>query len=221
MHPKKGFHPSAWKGYLSEGRARLRVVASCSVGGKSRFAKQVLGEETDVGRSRREQGRRSTVIETFNNPYTPQTEVDVLAPGYIAHAPWLPGPLDLEGWSQFTAVFVEAFPDLRLTVEDIFSGGDMVAARVAFPGTPRGEFQGIPPTEKQVAFSSIKIDRMVDGKVEEALVRDGPARSDAAAWRHPRARAVRRSQPNLACRLFIRPRGRGVLGRSVASRRSS
>jgi predicted ester cyclase len=76
-------------------------------------------------------------IETFNNPYTPQTEVDALAPGYIAHAPWLPGPLDLEGWSQFAATFVEAFPDLRLTVEDIFSGEDMVAARVAFRGTHR------------------------------------------------------------------------------------
>ena len=63
-------------------------------------------------------------IETFNNPYTPQTEVDVLAPGYVVHAPGLPGPLDLEAWSQFTASFVDAFPDLRLTVEDIFSTGD-------------------------------------------------------------------------------------------------
>jgi predicted ester cyclase len=106
-------------------------------------------------------------IETFNNPYTPQTEVDVLAPDYVAHAPWLPGPLDLEAWSQFTASFVEAFPDLRLTVEDIFCGGDMVAARVALRGTHRSEFQGIPPTGKEVAFSSIEIDRMVDGKVAE------------------------------------------------------
>jgi predicted ester cyclase len=73
----------------------------------------------------------------------------------------------LEAWRQFTATFVEAFPDLRLTVEDIFSEGDMVAARVAFRGTHRGEFQGIPPTDKEVAFSSIEIDRMVDGKVEE------------------------------------------------------
>jgi predicted ester cyclase len=71
-------------------------------------------------------------IESFNNPYTPQTDVDVLAPGYIAHAPGLPGSLDLEAWEQFTATFVEAFPDLRLTVEDIFSVEDRVAARVAF-----------------------------------------------------------------------------------------
>jgi predicted ester cyclase len=52
-------------------------------------------------------------------------------------------------------------------VEDIFSVGDMVAARIAFHGTHRGEFQGIPPTDKQVAFSSIEIDRVVDGKVQE------------------------------------------------------
>ena len=43
----------------------------------------------------------------------------------------------------------------------------MVAARIAVHGTHRSEFQGIPPTDKQVAFSSIEIDRMVDGKVAE------------------------------------------------------
>jgi predicted ester cyclase len=72
-----------------------------------------------------------------------------------------PGPLDSEAWSQFLAAFTEAFPDVRLTVEE------MVAARVAFHGTHRGEFQSIPPTDKEVAFSSIEIDRMVDGKVQE------------------------------------------------------
>ena len=43
----------------------------------------------------------------------------------------------------------------------------MVAARVSFRGTHRGEFQGIPPTGKEVGFSSIEIDRMVEGKVAE------------------------------------------------------
>jgi steroid delta-isomerase-like uncharacterized protein len=142
------------------------MVASCSlvtkVDSQSRCSeRRELSEQED---------NRAIVrrwIETFNNPYTPQTEVDVLAPDYVAHAPGLPGPLDLEAWSQFTAAFVEAFPDLRLTVENVFSSEDMVAARVSFRGTHRGEFQGIPPTGKEVAFSSIEIDRMVDGKVAE------------------------------------------------------
>lgn len=142
------------------------MVASCSSGAKSDSPSK-CSERREVSEAVENRVVVRRWIETFNNPYTPQTEVDILAPGYIAHAPWLPGPLDLDAWSQFTASFVQAFPDLRLTVEDIFSGGDMVAARVAFRGTHRGEFQGIPPTGKEVAFSSIEIDRMVDGKVAE------------------------------------------------------
>jgi predicted ester cyclase len=137
------------------------------VGGKSRFAKRRCSERREVSEVDENRAVVRRWIETFNNPYTPQTEVDLLAPGYIAHGPGLPGPLDLEAWTQFSGSFVEAFPDLRLTVEDIFSGGNMVAARVSVRGTHRGEFQGIPPTGKEVAFSSIEIDRMVEGKVAE------------------------------------------------------
>jgi predicted ester cyclase len=43
----------------------------------------------------------------------------------------------------------------------------MVATRVSFHGTHTGAFQGIPPTNKQVAFSEITLDRIVDGKVAE------------------------------------------------------
>jgi predicted ester cyclase len=154
------------EGNLSEVRAGLRVVASCSSRAKVDSLSRCL-ERREVSEVEENRAVVRRWIETFNNPYTPQTEVDVLAPGYIAHAPWLPGLQVKEAWSQFTASFVKAFPDLRLTVEDILSGGNMVAARVAFRGTHRGEFQGIPPTNKQVAFSSIEIDRMVEGKVQE------------------------------------------------------
>jgi hypothetical protein len=41
---------------------------------------------------------------------------------------------------------------------------------VAFHGTHRGEFQGIPPSGKEVSFSSMEFNRVVDGKVEEDWV---------------------------------------------------
>src|SRR5215207_5931025 len=56
-------------------------------------------------------------IEAYNNRDT-QAEADARAPGYVAHAPGLPGPLDSEAWTQFIASFAEAFPDLRLKVEE-------------------------------------------------------------------------------------------------------
>src|SRR5215203_2260677 len=100
-----------------------------------------------------------------------QAEAEVLAPGFVAHVSAAPGPLEgLEAWRQFTAPFTEAFPDLRLTIQDIAAEGDTVAARVAFHGTHRGEFQGIPPTGKEVSFSSMEFNRVVEGKVEEHWV---------------------------------------------------
>jgi steroid delta-isomerase-like uncharacterized protein len=129
----------------------------------------VLGKDTEVS----EEDNKAVIrrwIEAYNNRDM-QAEADVLAPGYVAHVPAAPGPLEgLEAWRKFTAPFVEAFPDLRLTVEDILSEGDKVAARVAFHGTHRGEFQGIAPTGKEVAFSSIEVNRVVGGKVEEHWV---------------------------------------------------
>ena len=111
-------------------------------------------------------------IEAFNERDL-QGEADVLASGFVAHVPDAPAPSDLEGleaWRGYTAPFTEALPDLRLTIEEIAAEGDTVAARVVFEGTHRGEFQGLPPTGKEVAFSSIEIDRVVDGKVEEHWV---------------------------------------------------
>ncbi len=109
-------------------------------------------------------------IEAYNERDL-QSEAEVLASNYVAHVPAAPGPLEgLEAWRQFSGSFAEAFPDIRLTVEEIFSEGDLVAARVAFRGTHRGEFQGIPPTGKEVAFTSIEVNRVRDGKVEEHWV---------------------------------------------------
>ena len=111
-------------------------------------------------------------IEAFNERDL-EGEADLLASGYVAHVPSPQGPLDLDGleaWREFTDPFVEALPDLRLTIEDIAAEGDMVAARVSFRGTHRGQFQGLPPTGKKVAFSSMEFNRVVDGQVEEHWV---------------------------------------------------
>ena len=79
-------------------------------------------------------------------------------------------PEGLKACRGFTAPFVEAFPDLRLTTEDSAAEGDTVAARVAFRRNHRGEFQGIPRTDKEVNFTSMEFNRVVDGKVEEHWV---------------------------------------------------
>src|SRR5215212_3444820 len=53
-----------------------------------------------------------------------------------------PAPLDSEAWTRFLSGFVEAFPDLQLTVEDAVGEGDLVAQRIHFTGSPLADSEG-------------------------------------------------------------------------------
>jgi steroid delta-isomerase-like uncharacterized protein len=60
-----------------------------------------------------------------------------------------------------------AFPDMRLTFEDMIAEGDRVVIRGAFSGTHQGELFGIPATDKRVTQSSVFIFRLVKGEIVE------------------------------------------------------
>jgi steroid delta-isomerase-like uncharacterized protein len=57
-----------------------------------------------------------------------------------------------------------AFPDVRLTIEDLIAEGDEVAERWTIRGTHRGDFMGVPATNKQVTVSGIDVYRYAGGK---------------------------------------------------------
>ncbi len=92
---------------------------------------------------------------------------EYLASDAVAHIAGNPAPLGREEVRGLLEVFYSAFPDLRHTFEDQIAEGDKVVTRVTFRGTHRGEFQGIPPTNREVEFSAILIDRFEDGKIVE------------------------------------------------------
>jgi len=73
----------------------------------------------------------------------------------------------LKGYKQFMSEFFSAFPDVHFTFDDTVVEGDKVATRWTITGTPKGEFRGIPPTNKKVTIWGISIDRIAGGKVVE------------------------------------------------------
>jgi predicted ester cyclase len=52
-------------------------------------------------------------------------------------------------------------------VQDLIAEGDWVTARTIWRGTHSGEFQGVPPTGKQMAISAFIVERIRDGKMVE------------------------------------------------------
>jgi len=61
----------------------------------------------------------------------------------------------------------EAFPDLRVTVEDRIFAGDKIVARNTWSGTHRGTFLAIAPTGKKVTIRTMDIWRVDGDKLAE------------------------------------------------------
>jgi len=73
----------------------------------------------------------------------------------------------LEPVKQFLSMYLTAFPDVQLTIEDMIAEGDTVVFRHTFRGTHKGDLMGIAPTDKQVNVTGIDIFRIVEGKIVE------------------------------------------------------
>ena len=68
---------------------------------------------------------------------------------------------------QSISMYFTAFPDARLTIEDMIAEGDSVAVRQTFHGTHQGELKGIAPTGKPVTATGMSIFRVANGRVVE------------------------------------------------------
>jgi predicted ester cyclase len=76
-------------------------------------------------------------------------------------------PANKEGFKQFIYLQWKAFPDIKITFEDIIVEGAKVAGRYNLVGTHRGEFANLQPTEKQFRVDGMTIFSFHDTKVVE------------------------------------------------------
>jgi steroid delta-isomerase-like uncharacterized protein len=81
-----------------------------------------------------------------------------------------PLPVEATGARALKEVFarlLRAFPDLHITVDDLIAEGDKVVGRNSVTGTHEGEYMGLPPTGKSVAYNEIFIVRFLNGRIAE------------------------------------------------------
>jgi steroid delta-isomerase-like uncharacterized protein len=64
----------------------------------------------------------------------------------------------------------EAFPDMLWTVPEQIVEGDKVVTRFDLTGTHRGEFLGIPATDKTVKVWGMVIDRLDRGRIRDTRI---------------------------------------------------
>ena len=91
---------------------------------------------------------------------------ELLAPDFVAHQPG--GPQNGQAFVQHLSSFRLAFSDSEFTVEEQIAEGDRIATRATWQAIHSGDFQGLPPTGKQIAISAIFFGRIREGKFVES-----------------------------------------------------
>jgi steroid delta-isomerase-like uncharacterized protein len=96
---------------------------------------------------------------------------ELFAPNYQHHDSSSPdfgrGP---ESEKKRAALYRNAFPDLRLTIEDLIAEGETVMTRWSCRGTHKGDLNGITATGKPFTISGMTIVRLANGKMAEGYV---------------------------------------------------
>jgi steroid delta-isomerase-like uncharacterized protein len=75
-----------------------------------------------------------------------------------------PGP---EGFRQYAGMYLSAFPDARVTVDQMVAEGDLVVTHWTGRGTHTGELMGIAPTGKRSDVQGVTIDRVAGDRIAE------------------------------------------------------
>ena len=117
------------------------------------------------------QSENKELLRNFYEEVFNQHNVDAaakfIAKDAVSHR-GLPGmPKGLERAKQRLSMYFAAFPDIKITVEDMVAEGDKVVARYTMSGTHKGGLMGIAATGKKVSITGIEIIRVSAGKLVE------------------------------------------------------
>ena len=92
---------------------------------------------------------------------------ELVADNFVGHTQPSEIPNTREGFKMFAGTYLNAFPGMKMTVDDIITEGDKVVARWSAVGKHKGGLMGIPATDKDVTVTGIDITRIVGGKIVE------------------------------------------------------
>lgn len=92
---------------------------------------------------------------------------EVVSPDYTEVMDGKRYSVGVEGAESHVLGVRNTYPDLHLTIERQISEGEWVATCITARGTHKGEWIGIAPTGRRVAFTGVNVDRVVDGKIVE------------------------------------------------------
>ena len=107
------------------------------------------------------------VIEEIVNKGNFKLLGDLLSPEYAYFEPTVGSLRGSERYKTLVTMYRNAFPDMKLTIDEQVAEGDTVVTRWTAEGTHRGELMGIAATGKRVSVQGVVISRIRNGQLVE------------------------------------------------------
>jgi predicted ester cyclase len=105
---------------------------------------------------------------TFSNPQNRESSYfDFYDDSLIIHGSPPNLPANKEGFKQFIYLLWKAFPEIKITFDDIIIEGNKVACRYKLAGTQKAEFVDLQPTNRQFRVNGMTVFSFRDAKCIE------------------------------------------------------
>ncbi|MGH7764156.1 MAG: ester cyclase [Candidatus Dormibacteraceae bacterium] len=94
------------------------------------------------------------------------TAVDrYVSPAYTLRTAEEGAPSGREAIKAYIAAYLEGFPDLHISIDQLLAVGDKVVGVFTFTGTHRGHLFGVAPSGRTISVRQIAIYRLENGQV--------------------------------------------------------
>jgi steroid delta-isomerase-like uncharacterized protein len=96
---------------------------------------------------------------------------EIISPSHALHAPNVAGSvvaIGPEAYKRQLVLFLTGYPDLHWVIEDLIAEEDKVVACWTVAGTHKGDFMGIPATNKKVSVDGMTIHHLAKGKIMDS-----------------------------------------------------
>ena len=93
----------------------------------------------------------------------------IISPSHALQAANISGSsIGPEAYKRNVLAFLAGFPDLRLTIEDTIAEKDKVVACWTISGTHKGDYMGVPATNKKISVDGITVHNIANGKIMDS-----------------------------------------------------
>lgn len=104
----------------------------------------------------------------LNDPKKINACDDLLALNLQLHDPVVKGAKSgIQTYKEAELGYIQAFPNKKVTIDNIFSSEDQVAVHWTCVGTQEGPFEGHAPTNRRIKISGVSTYRISNAKINE------------------------------------------------------